>query len=226
MMVEEGTSSALKHLTINQNAFGDDGIAMVAAGLEHNTTLISLSLAETKITEASCAVIAASLRVNTTLQRLNMADNKIKDNGGIGLAESLRANSTLTSLNVQGNELRDESALRLNDTLKTNKTLERLNLGNNPHLTPTFYRALEQTLIHDNYTLVHLWLPTTIDIVMPDCTIPSMLRLNRLGRKELLDTLDDTSRWLKALNETASDIHCLYFLIRANPAVVSWLQSS
>jgi Ran GTPase-activating protein (RanGAP) involved in mRNA processing and transport len=214
--------SSLGHLTLNQNPLCDEGVSMIAAGLEHNTTLQSLSLAETKITDASCSVMAASLRVNSTLERLNVADNKINDAGCICLCRTLQENSTLVSLNLQCNGLRNESALHLAEMLKHNETLERLNLSNNPLLVD--YRALERTLIDDNYTLRHLWLPSALDVVRTDCTIPSFIRLNKLGRKDLLDNLDDTTRWLNTLNETSSDIHCLYFLIRSNPAVVSWMQ--
>ena len=108
--------------------------------------------------------------------------------------------------------------------LKENSTLERLNLGNNSHLTPTAYTDLEQVLMDNNFTLKHLWLPPTVDIVMPNCSIPSFLRLNRLGRGALLQQLDSAPMWLEAMYASASDIHQLYFLVRANPAVVSWLK--
>jgi Ran GTPase-activating protein (RanGAP) involved in mRNA processing and transport len=223
LLVNNG--SALQHLTLNQNSLRDEGVAMVAAGLEHNTTLKSLSLAETQITEASCSVIGAALHTNSTLERLNLSDNQVKDAGCMALAVALRHNSTLTSLNLNGNKLRDESVLHLAETLKENISLERVNLGNNPHLTPVAYMALEQVLIHHNFTLKHLWLPVTIEIVMPASTISSFIRLNRLGRKTLFENMDNASMWLLAMEVVSSDIHCLYCLIRANPTAVSWLQS-
>lgn len=216
--------SALQQLILSQNSLRDEGVAMIAAGLEHNSILKDLSLAETQITAASCSVIAASLQVNSTLERLNLSDNKVEDEGCIALAATLKRNSTLKSLNLFGNNLRDASILHAVDMLKANATLERLNLGNNPLLTPIAYRALEQVLANDNFTIHHLWLPATIDIVMPDCSIPSFIRLNRLGRKRLLEDLGNAPLWVDVMNAATSDIHHVYFLLRANPTIVSWFQ--
>ena len=219
--------SALKHLTLNQNSLRDEGVAMIAAGVGQNETLKSLSLAETLITEVSCSVIVASLRTNRTLERLNLGDNQVKDEGCKTLAVALQYNSTLTSLNLHGNKLRDGGVVALAEALKSNTTLERINLAKNPMLTPVAYKALEDMLEEDNYTLQHLWLPNTLDIVMPHSDISSFIRLNRLGRNQLLDELDNTLLWLRAIEAAAAeDLRCLYFLVRANPTVVSWFSTS
>jgi Ran GTPase-activating protein (RanGAP) involved in mRNA processing and transport len=219
------SQSALQVLTLNQNRLLDEGVAMIAAGLERNTSLKELSLAETKITEASCSVIVASLQTNTTLERLNLANNRLRDKACISLAVALESNSTLTSLNLHGNELQDSGVLRLAQMLKVNTTIERLNLANNPMLTTIAYEALERILIDHNYTLKHLWLPSTVDIVMSNCKIPSFTRLNRLDRKRLLDELDNAELWMEVMEKaTQSDLDSLFFLTRANPATVAWMK--
>lgn len=220
------SESAMQNLTLNQNALRDEGVAMIAAGLGRNETLKSLSLAETLITEASCNVIAASLQTNATLERLNLADNKVKDEGCKALAFALKRNSTLTSINLHGNQLRDKSVVEFAEMLKSNTTLKRVKLSKNLHLTHAAYQALEDMLVQDNYTLQHLWLPSTVDIVMPHSDINTFIRLNRLGRRQLLDELDNAPLWLQTLKAAASeDLRCLYFLVRTNPTVVSWLPS-
>jgi hypothetical protein len=109
--------------------------------------------------------------------------------------------------------------------LKVNTSIERLNLANNPSITTTAYEALERILIDHNHSLKHLWLPSTVDIVMPNCKIPSFTRLNRFGRKRLLDELDNAQLWMEVMQKALQcDLDCLYFLTRANPAVVSWMK--
>ena len=218
------SDSALQILALNQNPLRDEGVTMIAAGLECNTVLKELSLAETKISCASCSVIVASLQTNTTLERLNLANNKLRDTACIALSVALENNSTLTSLNLQGNELRDNGVLRLTEMLKINATIERLNLGNNPMLTTKSYEALQSVLIDHNYSVQHLWLPTTVEMVMPNCKIPSFTLLNRLGRKRLLEELDNAELWMEVMEKALqSDLDVLYFLTRANPAVLSWM---
>lgn len=218
--------SALQQLSLAQNPLRDEGVSMIAAGLDSNTTLKELSLAETKMTEASCSVIVASLYNNTALERLNLGGNKLRNEGCISLAVALESNATLTSLNISGNELRDASVLRLAEMLTVNATLERVNLGNNPDLTTTAYEALQRMLIDHNYSLHHLWLPTTVEIVMPNCKIPSFLKLNRLDRKRLLDELDNATLWMDVMQKASTlDLDSLFFLTRANPAVVSWMKT-
>ena len=211
---------ALEYLNLSQNSLRDDGVAMLASALEGNTTLKSLSLAETQITLASCAVLAASLRTNSTLQRLNIADNRIRDDGCISLANALISNSSLTSLNLCGNQIGNDGAVRLARSLGENErsALEKLNLANNHAMTHKSYDALEE-LVLTNYTLKHLWMPT----VVPGSVIPSFIRLNRLGRKRLMQELDNAQLWVDAVKASSSDIHCLYFLVRSNPALVSWI---
>ena len=214
--------SALEDLNLSLNGLRDEGVSMIAGGLGENTTLRSLSLARNQISTASW-VLAASLHTNQTLQRLNLADNRIQNEGCKSLAAALKINHCLTSLNLFGNELKDDSVLELNEMLRTNSTLDRVNLGNNPDLTPKAYKALQDMLMKDNHTLQHLWLPMTIDIVMPDNHISSYLNLNKIGRKQLLQELDNARIWVDAMYQASSDIHILYYLIRAIPAVVSWL---
>lgn len=221
-----GNESALEDLALGQNALRDEGVAMIAGGLGHNRTLKSLNLAESQITEASCAVLAATLHTNETLQRLNLADNKVRDPGCVALASALKENHTLTSLNLFGNQLKDDGVLALNETLKVNNSLDRVNLGNNPDLSPITYKALQDTLMVTNTSLEHLWLPVTIHIVMPDSCIPSYLFLNKLGRRQLLEELDNAELWADAMKAASDDIHCLYYLVRANPTVVSWLPNT
>jgi len=219
--------SVLQVLTLNQNPLGDEGGIMIATGLHNNSSsLKELSLDETGISEVTCSVLIASLQTNTALERLSLANNKLGDPTVIGFAVALEHNSTLNSLNVRGNNLHDPTVVRFAGMLKVNNTIERLNLGNNPMLTTVAYEALERVLMDDNYSLKHLWLPTSIERVSPQNTIPCFLRLNRMGRKRLLDELDNAQLWMESLHKAAlSDLDTLYYLTRVNPPTMSWIRT-
>eukprot|EP00977_Amphora_coffeiformis_P020340 scaffold8126_cov170-Amphora_coffeaeformis.AAC.14 len=204
---------ALERLVLSQNALKDEGVSLLAAGLGQNNTLQSLPIAQVGVTEASCQVIAAALDTNTTLWRLNLADNRIGSAGCDALAEALQAgkNSTLKELNLSGNHLRDADISHLTKTLGDNDVLERINLQSDPDLTTKTFQALEEVLLH-NFSLLYLWLPPTMDLARPNSCIPSYIKLNRMGRRQLWNELDRTRLWVDAVQEGTSDIRCLYWL--------------
>ena len=225
LLASNHAQCALERLILSQNALKDEGVSMLAAGLGQNNSLQSLALAQVGITEASCRVVAAALYTNTTLRRLNLADNRIAKDGCDALAEALQSdhNTTLKEINLNGNQLKDVAVAKLVQTMRGNHVLERVNLRNNPDLTQTTYQALEKVLVH-NLSLLHLWLPPTLDMVIPNSCIQSYIQLNRLGRQQLLNQMDCAQLWVQALRKSTFDLHCLYWLTRTNPCVVAWLQ--
>lgn len=217
--------SNLQMLSLNQNPIGHDGVAMIAFHLENNTTLRELSMAETLMSHLSCSLIVACLYINTTLKRLNLAKNCLGDTAGIEFATVLRRNSTLSSLDLHNTMLGDSSALPFAETLKVNNTIENLNLGGNNEFSAQVYDTLEQVLVDHNYAIQHLLLPSSVETVSPNCMISSFTLLNRMGRKRLLNELSNAQLWLDAIQKTRiHDLSSLYYLIRTNPAVVSWMK--
>jgi Ran GTPase-activating protein (RanGAP) involved in mRNA processing and transport len=218
ILLAANNNSSLEHLNLAQNQLRDQGVVMIAGALQTNTTLKSLTLAETQMTAVSCSILAASLLQNSTLERLNIADNRVRDEGSISIAAVLKQNTTLTGLNLFGNQITEAGVVPMVEALNENSTLEKVNLASNPSLGDAVYEALER-MIESNYTLKHLWLPTRL----LGSTIPSYLKLNKIGRKQLMQEMHNAQSWVDAIEACANDVHCLYFLVRANPAVVSWL---
>jgi Ran GTPase-activating protein (RanGAP) involved in mRNA processing and transport len=205
----------LDYLNLSKNMLRDDGCAGLALALHTNTTLKALVLSETLITDISCVALASSLAVNTSLELLDLSNNKVCDHGCGALSRALKSNSSLKNLNLSGNQVGDVGGIAIAMALPTNTTLHTLNLSGNISLGPASYKALE-IMILKNLGLTEFEIPVT----PPDSTIPSFLKLNRLGRKQLLQEMEDASWWIEVVAKCTEDIHCLYYLIRANPALL------
>jgi Ran GTPase-activating protein (RanGAP) involved in mRNA processing and transport len=207
----------LESLDVSRNAIEDDGGASLAIGLRTNTRLKSLMISETRITRSTFDFLASSLALNLSLERLVIAGNKVDDRGILGLADALKVNDTLKSLNLYGNHIGNVGAVALARALQVNSTLEQLNLASNHVLTMTSCIALEE-MMNKNMRLKHLWLPNTI----PDSTIPNYINLNRVGRRTLLQEMDNAPLWCEAIVQIKDDLFGIFYLIRSNPAVVTY----
>ena len=219
LMMQANTSS-LEHLNLSNNALTAEGGTTLLSALMENNTIKSLNLAETQMFgPAPFTVLGPVLSINTTLERLNLAENKIEDHMCDAIASSLQENSTLKAINLFGNRIGDTGAIKLAQCLqKDNSTLEQLNLASNHKLGNPSYKAMEK-MLESNYTLQHLWLPT----IPPNSAIPLYIKLNKVGRKRLLQEMDNAQLWMDAMGNCIDDFHCLHWFIRTNPTLVSWL---
>jgi hypothetical protein len=208
----------LESLDLSRNYIEEEGGTSLAIGLRTNTRLKSLFLSETRITRTTCDFFASTLTLNRSLERLVIAGNKMDDQGCLGLAEALEVNTTLKSLNLYGNQIGNVGAVALSRALEANSSLEQLNLASNRVLTMESCIALEETM-KKNMTLKHLWLPNT----NPDSTIPNYINLNRVGRGALLQEMDNAPLWCEAILQIKEDLFGLFYLIRSNPAVVTYI---
>lgn len=208
----------LESLDLSQNSIGDEGGTSLALALHHNTSLKALMLAETKLTKQSCDFFATALACNKSLERLNLADNNIGNQGCAGLAEVLKINSSLKSLNLYGTKIGSVGIMAMSRAMEKNVSVVQLNLSGNEDTGGKCCQSLEK-MVRENTKLMHLWLPAATS--SPEITF--YIKLNRIGRDQLLNELDNQQMWMKALLEVHDDVSSLLYLIRANPAVVSFL---
>jgi Ran GTPase-activating protein (RanGAP) involved in mRNA processing and transport len=210
----------LEFLDLSQNSIKDEGGTSLALALNTNTTLKTLLLSETKVTKQTCNFLGTALAVNATLQRLNVADNKIDDDGCISLAEALKRNASLQSLNLYGSKISNVGVVAMARAMEENSSLVQLNLSGN-ECSGDLCREAMKSMIKDNMTLKHLWLPESAS----SPTITFFIKLNRIGREQLLAQLDNVKLWMQALLSAHDDVAAIHYLIRANPAVVSFLST-
>ena len=211
-------TTKLEYLDLSQNSINDEGGTSLALALNTNTHLKALLLAETKITKQTCNFLGTALAVNETLERLHVGDNKIENDGCIGLAEALKINTSLKSLNLYGCKIGSVGIMAMARAMEDNSALVQLNLSGN-ECTGDRCREAMKRMIKNNMKLKHLWLPEAASSPV----ITFYIKLNRVGRERLLSELDNDMIWMKALLDVHDDVAAIAYYIRANPAVVSFL---
>lgn len=215
--------SSLQRLNLSQNPLiRDDGVVRIAGTLASDTKLKHLILAETNLTGVSSAMMEVSLRWNQSLEILNLADNSLGDEGCSHLASLLKTNTTLKQLNICRNGIGDHGAIALSHALRhENSTLSSLNISGNYRLTSAAYPELEG-MMQGNCTLEHFWYPSSSQ-ALDNSSISSYLQLNKFGRKQLLQEMDNAEFWTNAIKHFANDLQAIYHLVRSNPIVLAWL---
>lgn len=126
-------NNTLMWLSLSSNRLGDHGIEVLAKALTgHNSTLSTLALHSTGITDQSVEYLAEMLKKNQTLMELGISGNEISDRGVQLLAETLtHHNSTLRWLYLSKNTLITDACIdSLIEMLERNRKLQELAIDN------------------------------------------------------------------------------------------------
>jgi hypothetical protein len=126
--------------------------------LQSNTSLISLSLARSKLDDGDAENLALVLRRNTTLQNLDVRENRFSDQGVRTLAEAIASQNTLRKLNVASNPFAAESIEYLLAMVRDNLNLVHVELSDSSSTADQvrYYATLNKCgrgLIHANPSL-------------------------------------------------------------------------
>ena len=158
----------------------------IIAGLQHNTTLLNLSLQYNgiKATDPDTASFLVKLfRVNKTLRHLNISYNSLSDLGARCIFECLQHNTTLVNLLLCQNAITaidPDTASSLTKMLQVNKSLTHLDLSRNS-LRDSGARCIFEGLQY-NTTLVSFSLQrNNITATVPDTatSLTTMLQVNK-----------------------------------------------
>lgn len=132
------TNTVLEELRLDGNCIGPVGVAALAASMQHNSTLRSLSLAanDGHMSTGGAAAVAAAVAAEGSRCALEELD--LRQTGGGNAAADALASSlanpccSLRSVSLQGNEVTAAGAIAIANALEGAGQLYRLNLLWNP----------------------------------------------------------------------------------------------
>ena len=135
----------LSKLVLGSTPLGVDGIDALAATLQGNSRLRTLSLDLVRCSGSTGGrSFAGLLSGMTSLRGLELQMNALGDDGAVELADGARTLRALTSLDLSTNQISDTGAVALAEALKGFAHLLRLNLHEN-HLGPVGGTAIAST---------------------------------------------------------------------------------
>jgi len=136
--------SSLKSLELGGWVLDEDLVLGMAKALETNTSLRSLIMLDSNITNRGCIALSNMLAVNKTIERLDLSYNRISDAGAIALAQSLIHNSSLKEIGLFGNFQVKSRAVFLHVIQYSNLALEDLLLDSQWDAEMNFYLNLNR----------------------------------------------------------------------------------
>lgn len=149
-------NKTLQFLNLGSTSIGLTGLECILAGLENNSTLITLDIANNELGPQSSSLIANTL-YTTQLLELNLSNNKLTDAGIDKLAAMFRIstkNTILEKIDLSNNQITSLGVAKLFDALQKNPYLKRLVLSNNRFSGRGFNNITY--LLWENATLTHL----------------------------------------------------------------------
>jgi hypothetical protein len=230
-------NTSLKSLTVKIcDKFGDELCTAITSGLAKNTALENLSLYDIVKSNDDGAVSARSalsfLRTNSTLKSLTVsfvrAFNEAEEHSYVSTfrmeaVKMLEENSFLESLIVAtGYNIKFEELLALVSALQRNTTLKYLgfqstieNLLYKLYLNDDEVNQLA-SILKKNYGL-QLLVPDLF--CADDGIVKAILRLNRAGRRYLIEDGSSVSKGVDLLSAVSEDINCVFLHLLENPGL-------
>ena len=193
----------------NHLFLGDNGAQMIASIIESEESRLEvLNVGRNFTNDASLVTICDALKRNKTLRHIGLNDNyfgsSITNDGLMALAETLKVNSTLdgVALSYETDGSVDEAFIAIANALRVNNTLNEVYITAES-ANETVVKAFQQ-MLRDNLVLENIWENLRDDM------IEYYLKLNRIGRRRVIDRDDATDQeWLRVLEASDGDINCL-----------------
>jgi hypothetical protein len=232
LLLALGKNAGLKTLTFS-GLFGSIGESLSTAmkdGLGTNETLESLEINDCLCDDNSamwCRALSF-LRTNKTLKSLLLHENRWSPTESYAGAAfrtdmvamlqenaSLERLSILTSLRMHRIEIKAEDYLALVTVLQQNQTLKCLTLASPNSLTLTHDEHMQlAALLKKNYALEKL---SDIKSKCWATDADAILRLNKAGRRYLVEDGSSISKGVEVLSAVCNEIKCVFLHLLENP---------
>jgi hypothetical protein len=227
-------NTTLKSLTLGiYNELGDDLPAAITSGLANNSTLKKLNLHNIVPSgddgAASARNALSFLRTNSTLKSLALSFLHTQQEFYVSAfrletVKMLEENRFLKSLTITASRdnIRFEELLALISALQLNTTLKILSLQhffsanvNNIYLSDDKANQLV-SILRKNYGLERL---VPVIFGTDRRTVKAILKLNRAGRRYLIEDGSSISKGVEVLSAVNDDINCVFLHLLENPGL-------
>lgn len=166
------------------------------------------------ISDTQTEEILQALAENTSIQEADLKLNW----GGLGIAAltyMLLRNTTLKRLEIFVESLEDNKCKEIAEALRGAIHLNSFCLSSYAKVSRENQDLFISLLRCDNMSLTDLDLRGSEESEEQN----SLVLLNKLGRRALLQNLADRERWIDALVGSRHDLYSLFYLMNANPAL-------
>lgn len=103
----------------------------IGEALQHNVSVVSLDLYNSKIDDEGVKAILGKLNLNSTLMYIDLSYNQIGDAGAEFIGSCLENNRCITSLNLEHNLFKDCGTIKIAEGLIANEVLKEISLADN-----------------------------------------------------------------------------------------------
>jgi tetratricopeptide (TPR) repeat protein len=120
----------IKYLSLSGSIAGDEGVKILAAELENNTSITELVLSNNTISDIGVKALCKALK-NSTISKLDLSKNNIGDNCCEYLVDYIKNNKFIKEVNLDDNRITRIGGQILIDGFETNSSITKLELTKN-----------------------------------------------------------------------------------------------
>ena len=209
-------SPSLTKLTLDHVELKDRHIVAMASALETSTTIEELKIT-CELGRTGCTALAQLLFVNTTsLNNFTLQLSDLTDKVPVPELED-----TLNNDDNQQQHPQNDAIYEVAQALESNHSLQYFSLSGHATISKASVEAFA-TLLRANTTLLHCEIdlpnaPSLSDDLQQEAEL--MLKLNELGRKQLLQEQASRHQWVMTLWEVRRNLDGLYYILSRNPTL-------
>jgi Ran GTPase-activating protein (RanGAP) involved in mRNA processing and transport len=218
-------NSCLRELDLSDTTVSlDVDCAIALNDLLGSTTLRVLKLSDNRVTNEGIDLLARGLQGKSSLRELDLQDCEISDGGLLNLGEALVENSTLEILRLD-DAFGEDGVSQFFHLLPQMKGLKELCLNHGEFMDKEEYCVMVVDSLRKNTSLQRLKCGSHVSAWHEEALVVFYLSLNRNGRKLLEPPLVSRvplGLWPRILANMSSpkDTSLLYYFLRKRPSLV------
>lgn len=220
-------SKTIRDLYLSHLGLRHDHLAVVAAGVQHSTTIRLLDLFGNDVYNSNVIQISKALENNTALETLVLPcpTENLSTESCAAISKAIQQNKHLQTLHFPRSNFGDDGLLHISQGLTVNTTLKTIEVGVSKEVSSQGTEAL-LSMLDKNYKLEKFVVSSAEKDVKDK--VEYYTRLNEVGRGSLLQQTGKATRaqWVDMLISVNDDLDCLYYFMLMNPSACQVRQTS